>query len=78
MKNQRKNACNLIILPYLINIKKLSIEIVTEIVYDYFKGHISKNDIQYHAMYIAKKGILPYNLIKMKINDPELYEIVRR
>lgn len=76
IKDGRKRVCSLVILPYLINVKKLPIDLIIKGVYDYFDGHISKQSIRYEAKRVAKMGILPYGLNKMKINDRELYSIV--
>ena len=72
----RKRTCNLIILPYLINVKKLPVDLIIKGVYDYFDGHISKESIRYAAKRVSEKGIFPYSLAKMKENDSELYDIV--
>lgn len=72
----RIRVCNLIILPYLVNMKKLPIDLIIKGVYDYFDGHISKEMIRYEAKRISEKGVLPYGLAKMKENDKELYDIV--
>jgi hypothetical protein len=72
----RKRACALILCPYLVNVKKLSIDEAEKILNNYFKGYIPKSTIRYNLKTVLKKGILPYNLKNMKENDPELFSIV--
>jgi hypothetical protein len=78
LTNGRKRACNLILIPYLVNVKKLPMHNVVLGLYNYFDGYISKQTIEYGAKRVLKKGILPYSLAKMNYNDPELYELVTR
>lgn len=72
----RKRLCNLIILPYLINIKRIPIEQVISNVYSYFDHYISKSAIRYEAKRVFDKGIRPIGLEKLKEYDYELYELV--
>ena len=72
----RKRIFALVICPYLVNVKKLSLEKCEQIIIDYFDGHIPKNTIRYKLNEVYKKGILPYSLKNMQENDPELYEII--
>lgn len=74
----RKRASDLIILPYLLNIKKLNVDETIEFVYNHFEGHISRQEIRYKARRALKKGIPPYGLKNMKEQDPELYDLVTR
>ena len=76
LKAGRHRACDLIILPYLLNVKKLPIDETIDRVYNYFSGHIPKQEIQYKAKRVFEKGILSYNLAKMKDDDSELYDLV--
>lgn len=76
LKEGRKRICALILCPYLVNIKKLTIEEAEKILVDYFKGCIPKSTIRYNLKIVLKKGILPYNLKNMKENDPELFSII--
>ncbi len=76
IRDCRKRACNLVLLPYLINVKKLSADDAMNRLYDYFDGHIPKPAIMYNARLVLKKGILPYGLAKMRHNDPDLYNLV--
>lgn len=71
----RIRACNLILIPYLINVRKLSISKTTDILYGYFEGHIEKKSIIYECDRVMKKGVLPYSVTKMQEIDPELYKI---
>jgi len=72
----RKRIFALIICPYLVNVKKLSLEECERIITDYFDGYVPKNTITYKLNDVYKKGILPYSLKNMQNNDPELYQIV--
>jgi len=72
----RKRIFALVICPYLVNVKKLSLEECEKIILDYFDGHIPKNTIQYKLNEVYRKGILPYSLKNMQDNDPELYQII--
>ncbi|MBT3761257.1 MAG: hypothetical protein HOF89_01545 [Candidatus Nitrosopelagicus sp.] len=72
----RKRVCNLILIPYMINIKQLSIKETVEIIYKYFQGYIEKKSITCESKRVLKKGILPYGQIKMKATDPQLYNLV--
>ena len=72
----RKRVCNLILIPYMINVKQLSINETVETIYKYFQGHINRKSIIYESNRVLKKGILPYSLSKMKVNDPQLYYLV--
>ena len=74
--NGRKRIFALVLCPYLINIKKFSIEETCRIVTDYFDGYITRDLIEYVAKQVSQKCILPYGLDNMKENDPELYSIV--
>lgn len=78
LTNGRKRACYLILLPYLLNVKKLPLHNVMLGLYNYFDGYITKQVIEYEAKRVLKKGILPYSLAKMKENDSELYDLVTK
>ncbi|MGI0056549.1 MAG: DNA primase noncatalytic subunit PriX [Nitrosarchaeum sp.] len=72
----RKRIFALVLCPYLINIKKLSINETSKVIIDYFNGYITQDMIEYEVKQVSKKGVLPYSLSNMKENDPELYSIV--
>jgi hypothetical protein len=72
----RKRVCNLILIPYMINVKQLSIEETVEIIYCYFQGHIDRNSIMYESKRVLRKGVFPYGLNKMRLMDSQLYDIV--
>ena len=79
LTNGRKRACDLILVPYLINVKKLPVHNVVLGLYNYFDGHISKQTIEYVAKRVLKNPkILPYGLAKMKEYDSELYDFVTK
>lgn len=72
----RKRIFALIICPYLVNVKKLSLEECEKIITEYFDGYIPKSTIRYKLNEVYRKGILPYSLKNMQDNDPELYQII--
>lgn len=72
----RKRVCNLILIPYMMNVKQLSIHETVEIIYKYFQGYINKKSIIYESNKVLKKGVLPYNKTKMKVMDSELYNLI--
>lgn len=72
----RKRVCDLVILPYLINIKNLPPHSVIENVYNHFDGHIPIQRIRYVAKLLYKNKHLPYGQTGMRIKDPELYAMV--
>lgn len=72
----RKRTFALILSPYLVNVKQLSIEQAEQIIYDYFDGYIPKPLINYKLNEVLKKGVLPYSLSKMQEQDRELHQIV--
>jgi len=74
--NGRKRIFALVICPYLVNVKKLSLDECEKIITDYFDGYIVKSIIQYKLNDVYKKGILPYSLKNMQESDPELYQII--
>ena len=76
ISNGKKRICALVLCPYLVNIKKLTLEESEKILLDYFDGKISKSIISYQLKQSSKKGILPYSLKNMKNNDSELYQII--
>ena len=67
---------DLILCPYLVNVKKLTLEQSEKILLDYFGNSISRQRISYKLKDVSKKGILPYSLKNMREKDPELYHIV--
>ena len=72
----RKRICNLILIPYMINVKQMSIKETVETIYCYFQGYIDRKPIMYESNRVLKKGILPYSLSKMRLMDSQLYDIV--
>lgn len=76
LNDGRKRIFALVLCPYLINVKKLSIEESTTILLKFFDDYIPKSVIEYELKRVMKKGILPYSLFNMKENDPMLYQIV--
>lgn len=76
IQNGRKRIFALILCPYFVNVKKLSITESEQKISEYFNNYIPKSLIQYKLREVLKKNILPYSLINMKENDPELYRIV--
>jgi Primase X len=77
----RKNATNLILAPYLINIKKISYQESFDIVINWLKKCDSVRKLNFHQKYLAKsalniarqKSIPPMNLETLKNRDLELY-----
>lgn len=72
----KKRIFALILCPYLVNVKKLSLSEAEEILSNYFKGYVPISMIRYKLREVMKKGVLPYSLSNMKVNDPELYRII--
>ncbi len=72
----KKRIFALVFCPYLVNVKKLSLEQCEKIITDYFGNSISKSTINYKLNEVYQKGILPYSLYNMKINDSQLYQII--
>ena len=71
---QRINA--LILCPYLVNVKKLTLEECEKILVEYFGNTLPKSTINYQLKTSYKKGFFPYSLKNMKSNDSELYRII--
>lgn len=76
--NGRQRFFAMILCPYLINVKNLSLEESQIEIIRYFGDYIPKSLIRYKLNEVSKKGILPYSLNKMQENDPELYNIVTK
>lgn len=72
----RKRIFALILCPYLVNIKKLPLGEAEKIISKCFGGYIPTSVIRYKLKEVLKKGVLPYNLKNMKVNDSELYHII--
>jgi hypothetical protein len=72
----RKRIFALVLCPYLVNIKRLSLGESEEIINNYFHGYIPRSLIRYKLKEVLKKGILPYSLKNMKLTDLELYSVV--
>jgi len=68
----------LILCPYLVNVKQLPLDQCESILLNYFGDYIPKQLITYKLNEVSKKGILPYNISKMKDHDPELYNIITK
>lgn len=73
----KKRIFALVLCPYLINVKKLTLEQSEKIIIDYFGNSIPKQAILYKLKEVYQKGILPYSLKNMQYNDPELYGIIK-
>ena len=77
----RKNATNLILAPYLINIKKISYQESFDIVINWLKKCDSVRKLNFNPKYLAKfalniarqKSIPPMKLETLKSRDMELY-----
>lgn len=67
---------DLILCPYLVNVRNLTFEQSEKILLDYFGNSVTKQRISYKLQDVSRKGILPYSLKNMRENDPELYHIV--
>ena len=82
----RKNATNLILAPYLINIKKLSYQQSFDILTDWLQKCNSFNKLDFNPDYLVKyalttaiqKGIPPMKLVTLKERNLELYNIVHK
>ena len=72
----KKRILDQILSPYLINIKKLTLEECEKILTVYFGNTIPKSRIIYKLNDVYKKGILPYSLKNMQDTDRELYDII--
>ena len=73
----KKRIFALVLCPYLVNIRKLTLEECEKILIEYFDNSISRSIINYKLKEVYKKGILPYSLKRMQDNDPELYQIIQ-
>jgi len=74
----RQRIFALILCPYLVNVKQLSLDRCESILLIYFGDYIPRQLIRYKLNEVSKKGILPYNIAKMKEHDPELYNIIAK
>jgi len=74
----RQRIFALILCPYLVNVKQLSLDRCESILLNYFGDYIPRQLIRYKLNEVSKKGILPYNIAKMKEHDPELYNIIAK
>jgi len=72
----RKRIFALVLCPYLVNVKKLSLGESEDVLSNYFHGYVPVSMIRYKLREVFKKGILPYGMKNMRENDPELYKIV--
>ena len=72
----KKRIFALILCPYLVNVKKLTLDESEKILVEYFDGVISKSMITYKLNEVYKKGILPYSLKNMQDNDRDLFNII--
>jgi len=78
VQDGKKRLFAMILCPYLVNVKNLSLEQAELILINYFGDYIPKSLIKYKLKEVLKKGILPYSKSKMQQNDPELYNIVTK
>ncbi len=76
ISNGKKRIFALVLCPYLVNVKKLTLIESEKILSEYFGNSIPKRTISYKLNEVYKKGILPYSLYNMRDNDPELYHII--
>jgi hypothetical protein len=82
----RKNATNLILAPYLVNIKKLSYQQSFDILTDWLKKCNSFNKIDFNPIYLVKsalntatqKKIPPMKLVTLMNRNLELYNILHK
>ena len=70
----RERFFSLVLCPYLINVKNLSIEAATKEIKQYFGKYLPDSDITYTLNKTA--NYKPYSLHKMKQDDTELYQII--
>jgi hypothetical protein len=81
----RKHAVNLILAPYLINIKKLSYDAALDIINRWLTkcGEVRKLDqdfnymVRYALKYSAKNGNRPLKLDTLKLKNKPLYDILQ-
>jgi hypothetical protein len=82
----RKNATNLILTPYLVNIKKLSYQQSFDILTDWLQKCNSVRKLDFKPEYLVKsalsiaiqKGIPPMKLVTLKDRNLELYNILHK
>ncbi len=82
----RKNATNLILAPYLVNIKKLSYQQSYDILIDWLQKCNSFNQLDFKPDYLVKhalttameKRIPPMKLVTLKDRNLELYNILHK
>jgi hypothetical protein len=82
----RKNATNLILAPYLINIKKLSYKESFDILTDWLQKCNSFNKLDFNPIYLVKsalntasqKKIPPMKLVTLMNRNLELYNILHK
>jgi Primase X len=80
----RKNAVNLILAPYLINVKKLSYDAALNIINGWLSkcGEFRQLDqnfdytVRYALKYSAKNGQRPLNLDTLKVKNKVLYDLL--
>ena len=72
----KKRIFALVLCPYLVNVKKLTLEESEKILTEYFDNTISKSMIIYKLNEVYKKGIFPYSLKNMQDTDRELFDII--
>lgn len=72
----RQRFFSLVLCPYLINIKKLTIEEAHKQITNYFGNYIPDTLIKYTLSQVQRKGVKPYSLSKMQDNDTDLYNIL--
>ena len=82
----RKNATNLILAPYLVNIKKLSYQQSFDILTDWLQKCNSFKKLDFKSDYLVKyalttaieKRIPPMKLVTLKDRNLELYSILHK
>ncbi len=81
----RKNAVNLILAPYLINVRKVSYDVALNIINDWLSkcGELRKLDqdfnymVRYALKYCAKNGNRPLKLDTLKTKNFMLYDLLK-
>ncbi len=77
LKDGKKRLFSLVISPYLITIKGMSIKNARGMIKELFGNFLSDEEINYRLSYSQSHSeILPYALRNMKVNDPQLFDIV--
>ena len=81
----RKNAVNLILAPYLINVRKVSYDVALNIINSWLGkcGKLRQLDqdfnymVRYALKYCAKNGNRPLKLDTLKLKNKPLYDVLQ-